>query len=89
MHFVSFISLAITACLPDIVMPFFQAQAGKSEGRLATTAVLLGQVHLELVDDFSRVPRQGTKQGSITIHDNEPISAESRCESLLVGISRR
>ena len=51
-----------------IVMPLFHAKSCESEGRLATTTVLLGQVHCELVQHIAGVALQCAKQGTIAVH---------------------
>ena len=38
---------------------------------LTTPAVLLGQIHGELVQDIPRVSLQGAEQGAVTVHHDK------------------
>jgi len=61
------------AHLAHVVVALLHAQTRETQRGLATTAVLLGQVHSELVQDLARVARQRAKQAAVTVHDNEAI----------------
>lgn len=52
-------------------MALFVSQTGETQGGLTTTAVLLGQIDGELVDDLTGVAAEGTEEGAVTIHDDE------------------
>jgi hypothetical protein len=73
--------------LADVVVTLLLSQTGKTQGGLTTTAVLLGQIDGEpadvsawtrlscachsLVNNFTRVTRQGAKEGAVSVHDDE------------------
>jgi len=57
--------------LPEVVVALLQAETGETEGGLTTTAVLLGQVDLDLVDDFLGVAADCAVEGAIAVNDNE------------------
>ena len=45
----------------EIIVPFFQTKTSKTQSRLTTTTVLLGELHAEFVDHLSRVAKNCTK----------------------------
>jgi hypothetical protein len=57
--------------LTDVVVALFVTKTRETKGRLTSTSVLLGQIDSELVDDITGVSRDGTEQGTVTIHDDE------------------
>lgn len=57
--------------LADVVVAFLLSQTGETQGGLTTTAVLLGQVDREFVDDFTGVAREGAEEGAVSVHDDE------------------
>lgn len=57
--------------LANVVVTLLLSKTGETKGRLTTTAVLLGQIDGELVNNLARVAAQGTKKSAVTIHDNE------------------
>ena len=61
--------------LADVVVALLVTQTRETQRRLTTTTVLLGKIDGELVDDLARVPRESSKQGTVSVHDDE---AESR-----------
>ncbi|KAH4126672.1 hypothetical protein HBH47_045340 [Parastagonospora nodorum] len=57
--------------LADVVVALLLSQTGETQGGLTTTAVLLGQIDREFVDNFTRVSRQSAKEGAVSVHDDE------------------
>mmetsp|Transcript_41110 Transcript_41110/g.98052 ORF Transcript_41110/g.98052 Transcript_41110/m.98052 type:complete len:240 (+) Transcript_41110:743-1462(+) len=56
---------------PHIVVSLLQSKAGKTQGRLSSSSMLLGQVHCELVQDLTVIPLHPSKQRAVAIHDQE------------------
>ena len=52
-------------------MTLLETETGETKSGLTTTAVLLGQIHGELVQNFSGVTLECPKERSVTVHDNE------------------
>jgi hypothetical protein len=57
--------------LTDVVVALFVTKTRETKSGLTSTSVLLGQIHSELMDDIASVSRNGSKQGTVTIHDDE------------------
>lgn len=57
--------------LANVVVALLHTQARKAQCRLTTTAVLLGQVDVELVQDLAGVAAQRAEQAAVAVHDNE------------------
>jgi hypothetical protein len=66
--------------LSDVVVTLLLSQTSETESGLTTTAVLLGKIDGELVDDLTGVSAQGSKESTVTIHDDEA--------ELLVGLEQ-
>mmetsp|Transcript_30137 Transcript_30137/g.49809 ORF Transcript_30137/g.49809 Transcript_30137/m.49809 type:complete len:431 (+) Transcript_30137:808-2100(+) len=58
--------------LADVVVALLQPQAREPQRGLAPAAVLLGQVHRELVQHLARVPREGAVERAVAVHHDEP-----------------
>ena len=58
--------------LADVVVSLLETKTGETQGGLTTTAVLLGQVDGEFVQDFTVGSLDGTIQATITVHHDEP-----------------
>ncbi len=54
-----------------VVMPFFQTETSKPQGRLTTATVLFGKLHTELVDDLASVAEYGAEEAAVAVHDDE------------------
>lgn len=52
-------------------MSLFLTKTGETKGRLTTTSVLLGKIDRELVNNLASVAAQGSKESTVTIHDDE------------------
>ncbi len=75
--------------LSDIVVTFLITQTRETQGRLTTTAVLLGQINGELVNDFAGVAAERAKKRAVTVHDDESkflVRVEKFCKSLGVEL---
>lgn len=59
--------------LADVVVTLLLTQTGETQGGLTTTAVLLGQIDGELLQDFSGVAGKGTEESTVAVHDDESI----------------
>lgn len=57
--------------LADVVVTLFITKTRETQRRLTTTAVLLGQIDGELVDDLASVTGNGTEERAVTVHDDE------------------
>mmetsp|Transcript_43083 Transcript_43083/g.87117 ORF Transcript_43083/g.87117 Transcript_43083/m.87117 type:complete len:426 (-) Transcript_43083:275-1552(-) len=57
--------------LGHVVLPFFEAEAREPERGLAAPAVLLGQVHAELVQHLPARALQRPVQAAVAVHDDE------------------
>lgn len=66
--------------LADVVVALLLTETGETERGLTTTAVLLGEIDRELVDDVTRVAAEGAEEGAVTVHDDEA--------ELLVGLEQ-
>ena len=71
--------------LPDVIVALLVTKTRETQGGLTTTSVLLREVDSELVNDFARVSRDGTKECTITVHDDEP-ELRVRLEEFLKGL---
>jgi len=58
--------------LAHVVVSLFVAQTGETQGRLTTTTVFLGEVDSELMNNLTSVARDGSEEGTVSIHDDEP-----------------
>ena len=54
-----------------VVVPFFETQTSKTQGRLTTATVLFGKLHTELVDDLASVAENGAEEAAVSVHDDE------------------
>ena len=61
----------LTFFLAHVVVPLLHPETSKTECRLPSSPVLLGEVDGELVEDVPGVALQGAEQGAVTIHHNE------------------
>ena len=52
-------------------MTLFLTKTGETKRRLTTTAVLLGQVDAQFLEDFSGVATESTEEGAVTVHDDK------------------
>lgn len=59
--------------LPHVVMPLLHPQPRKTQGRLPSPPVLLGQIDRKLVQHLSVVPAQRPVQRPMPVHHNEPV----------------
>lgn len=57
--------------LSNVVVTLFLTKTGETKRRLTTTAVLLGQVDAQFLENFSGVSAEGTKERAVTVHDDE------------------
>lgn len=57
--------------LADIVVALLLTETGETQRRLTTTTVLLRKIDSKLVDNLASVSGEGTKQGTVTVHNNE------------------
>jgi len=58
--------------LTHVVVSLFVAQTGKTQGRLTTTTVFLGEVNSEFMNNLASVACDGSEEGTVSVHDNEP-----------------
>ena len=56
---------------PHVVVTLLHPQPGEPKGGLTSSAVLLGKVHRELVEDVPGVALQGPEQSSVSVHHDE------------------
>lgn len=61
------------AHLAHVIMALLQTQARKTHSGLPTTAVLLGQVHRELVNYLAVTPTKRAVQASVTVHHDKSV----------------
>ena len=61
---------------PHVVVTLLHPQPGEPQRGLPASAVLLRQVHSELVEDVPGVPLQCPEQSSVTVHHDETESEE-------------
>jgi hypothetical protein len=54
-----------------VIVPFFETQTSKTQGRLTTATMLFGKLHTELVDDLASVAEHCAKEAAVAVHDNE------------------
>ncbi len=57
--------------LADVVVALLVTETSETERGLTTTAVLLGEVDGELVDDLACVACDRAEEGAVTVHDDE------------------
>jgi len=57
--------------LADVVVTLFLTKTGETQGRLTTTAVLLGKIDGELLTDITGVAGQSSEEGTVSVHDDE------------------
>lgn len=51
----------------DVVSTSFFSKTGETKSRLTTSAVFLGKVDSEFVDDFTGITGESTEEGSVTV----------------------
>lgn len=51
----------------DVVSTSFFSETGETKSRLTTSAVFLGKVDSEFVDDFTGITGESTEEGSVTV----------------------
>ena len=71
--------------LAHIVVSLFVTETGETQSRLATSTMFLGKVDSELVNHLASVARDGSEEGAVSIHDDEP-ELRIGFEQLLQGL---
>ena len=59
--------------LADVVVTLLLTQTRETQSGLTATAVLLGQIDGELLQDLSGIAGEGTEKGTVSVHDDEAI----------------
>ena len=54
-----------------VVVALLFSQTGESKGGLATSAVLLGKVHGELMDHVSGITAKRSEESAVSVHDDK------------------
>jgi len=58
--------------LTHIVVSLFVTETGETQGRLTTATVFLGKIDGELVNNLASVARDGSEEGTVSVHDDKP-----------------
>ena len=57
--------------LPDVIVALLVTKTRETQCGLTTTAVLLGEIDGEFVDDFAGVTSNRAEQSAVTVHNDE------------------
>ena len=57
--------------LAEVVVALLKTKTSETKGGLTTTSVLLGQIDLNLVDDFPGVTHEVAVEGAVAVNDDE------------------